>query len=114
VRILCAIRVDLTRSTAGFNTPTFVADAPGGGGKRDVHSHDHYDETTGIGVYWSPSVDESRVYLYFDPIDRLPDEGRDRWEDEDEHQLMVAEALSKAGLEDLEPAASFSAALTPA
>ncbi|HUY11073.1 MAG TPA: KamA family radical SAM protein, partial [Candidatus Dormibacteraeota bacterium] len=25
-------------STAGFNTPTFVCDAPGGGGKRDVHS----------------------------------------------------------------------------
>ena len=25
-------------STAGFNTPTFVVDAPGGGGKRDVHS----------------------------------------------------------------------------
>jgi lysine 2,3-aminomutase len=23
-------------STAGFNTPTFVVDAPGGGGKRDV------------------------------------------------------------------------------
>ena len=25
-------------STAGFNTPTFVVDAPGGGGKRDAHS----------------------------------------------------------------------------
>ena len=25
-------------STAGFNTPTFVCDAPGGGGKRDLHS----------------------------------------------------------------------------
>jgi len=100
-------------TTAGFNTPTFVVDAPGGGGKRDVHSYDHYDETTGIGVYRSPSVDERRVYLYFDPIDRLPDEGRDRWEDEDEHQLMVAEALSEAGLEELEPAASISDSLLP-
>jgi L-lysine 2,3-aminomutase len=27
-------------STAGFNTPTFVCDAPGGGGKRDVHSYE--------------------------------------------------------------------------
>ena len=25
-------------ATAGYNTPTFVCDAPGGGGKRDVHS----------------------------------------------------------------------------
>ncbi|MDW3195820.1 MAG: KamA family radical SAM protein [Cytophagales bacterium] len=28
--------------TAGFNTPLFVTDAPGGGGKRDVHSYDYY------------------------------------------------------------------------
>jgi hypothetical protein len=32
-------------ATAGFNTPTFVNDVPGGGGKRDVHSFEHYDET---------------------------------------------------------------------
>ena len=37
----------LRGSTAGFNTPTFVVDAPGGGGKRDVHSFEHYDRTTG-------------------------------------------------------------------
>ena len=37
--------------TAGFNTPLFVTDAPGGGGKRDVHSYDYYDETSGISVY---------------------------------------------------------------
>ncbi len=94
-------------ATAGFNTPTFVVDAPGGGGKRDVHSHDHYDETTGISVYTSPSVDERRVYLYFDPIDRLPEEGRERWEDPEERPIMVAEALSEAGLEDLEPATTL-------
>jgi lysine 2,3-aminomutase len=29
--------------TAGYNTPTFVVDAPGGGGKRGVHSFEHYD-----------------------------------------------------------------------
>ena len=33
-------------STAGFNTPTFVCDAPGGGGKRDVHSYEYYDRDT--------------------------------------------------------------------
>ncbi len=101
-------------ATAGFNTPTFVVDAPGGGGKRDVHSHDHYDEATGISVYRSPSVDESRVYLYFDPIDRLPDEGRERWEDPEERPVMMAEALSEAGLEDLEPATTLAESLVPA
>ena len=45
--------------TAGFNTPLFVTDAPGGGGKRDVHSYDYYNELTGISIYRSPSVDES-------------------------------------------------------
>src|SRR5690349_22263948 len=30
--------------TAGFNTPTFVVDAPGGGGKRDVRSEEHTSE----------------------------------------------------------------------
>ena len=101
-------------TTAGFNTPTFVVDAPGGGGKRDVHSYDHYDETSGISVYRSPSVDESRVYLYFDPIDRLPEEGRERWEDPEEHPAMVAEVLREAGLEDLEPAATVPDALVSA
>ena len=33
-------------STAGFNTPTFVVDAPGGGGKRDAHSFEYYDRET--------------------------------------------------------------------
>jgi lysine 2,3-aminomutase len=101
-------------TTAGFNTPTFVVDAPGGGGKRDVHSYDHYDETTGIAVYRSPSVDEGRVYLYFDPIDRLPEEGRERWEDPEEHPAMVAEALEAADLEDMEPAAAIPESPVPA
>src|SRR5215469_5978274 len=43
-------------ATAGFNTPTFLCDAPGGGGKRDVHSFDHYDRENGIAVYSAPSV----------------------------------------------------------
>src|SRR6185369_9561528 len=43
-------------TTAGFNTPTFVVDAPGGGGKRVCHSFEFYDRTTGISVYTAPSV----------------------------------------------------------
>lgn len=94
-------------STAGFNTPTFVTDAPGGGGKRDVHSFDHYDEVTGISVYRSPSVAEEKVYLYYDPMDRLPEEGRRRWADPAQHQAMVQEALEAAQLEDKDSATSL-------
>ncbi|MDC3959677.1 KamA family radical SAM protein [Polyangium jinanense] len=80
-------------STAGFNTPTVVVDAPGGGGKRDVHSYEFYDRTTGISIFEAPSVKPGQKYLYFDPIDRLPDEGRARWADPREHQAMIDEAM---------------------
>ena len=63
-------------STAGFNTPTFVVDAPGGGGKRDAHSFEHYDRETGISVYAAPAVHPGELYLYFDPIDSLSEESR--------------------------------------
>jgi len=89
-------------STAGFNTPTFVNDVPGGGGKRDVHSYDWYDEVTGVSVYRSPSVDEDKVYLYFDPIHLLPEEGRRRWADPAEHDAIVHEAVRAAGLVGME------------
>ncbi|MCA8945261.1 MAG: KamA family radical SAM protein, partial [Planctomycetes bacterium] len=91
-------------ATAGFNTPIFVNDVPGGGGKRDVHSYDYYNETTGVSVYRSPNVDEEKAYLYYDPIDQLPEEGQQRWGDESEHQAIIDEALKGAGLSDLEPA----------
>ena len=82
-------------STAGFNTPTFVVDAPGGGGKRDAHSFEHYDRTTGISVFESPSVKPGQRYMYFDPIDQLPPEGQARWADPREHTKMIDEALSQ-------------------
>lgn len=84
-------------STAGFNTPTFVVDAPGGGGKRDAHSYEHYDRVTGISVYQAPSVKPGQRYTYFDPIDQLPPEGRARWADPREHEVMLDEAMRAAG-----------------
>jgi lysine 2,3-aminomutase len=84
--------------TAGFHTPTFVVDAPGGGGKRDIHSFEHYDRTTGISVYRSPAVHAELAYLYFDPVDLLPKEGQERWARPAEHQRMVDEAIKAAGL----------------
>ncbi|MCB9625031.1 MAG: KamA family radical SAM protein [Sandaracinus sp.] len=83
-------------STAGFNTPTFVVDAPGGGGKRTVHSYEYYDQLTGISVYTAPSVKPGQVFLYFDPIDLLPEEGQARWADESEQAKMVDEAIEIA------------------
>lgn len=95
----CATTIEkhVRGSTAGFNTPTFVVDAPGGGGKRDAHSYEHYDRVTGISVYRAPSVKPGERYTYFDPIDQLPPEGQARWADPREHQPMVEEALRAAG-----------------
>jgi lysine 2,3-aminomutase len=87
--------------TAGFNTPLFVTDAPGGGGKRDVHSYDYYDKVTGISVYRSPSVDSSKLYLYFDPINSLPAEGRKLWEDNSLHDDLIQNAINKSGYKSL-------------
>jgi lysine 2,3-aminomutase len=82
--------------TAGFNTPTFVVDAPGGGGKRTASSYEHYDRTTGISVFAAPSVKPGKYFCYFDPIDQLSDEGRARWADSSEHPKMIDEAIERA------------------
>lgn len=86
---------------AGFNTPTFVVDAPGGGGKRDAHSYEHYNRTTGVSVWSAPSVKPGKYFYYFDPVDLLPEEGRKRWADPAEHDRMVEEAgkAAAAGIE---------------
>jgi lysine 2,3-aminomutase len=83
-------------ATAGFNTPAVVVDAPGGGGKRDAHSYEHYDRSTGISVYTAPAVHPGTVYFYFDPIDLLPAAGRARWADPAEQARMVEEARAAA------------------
>lgn len=90
--------------TAGFNTPLFVTDAPGGGGKRDVHSYDYYDRVTGISVYRSPSVDDTKLYLYFDPISSLPEKGQKLWEDESLHDDLIQNAIKASGFSNLTPA----------
>jgi lysine 2,3-aminomutase len=83
-------------STAGFNTPTFVVDAPGGGGKRDAHSYEYYDRETGVSVYTAPSVKPGRHFLYFDPLHQLSTTTQRRWQEPAEQQLMIDDAISKA------------------
>jgi lysine 2,3-aminomutase len=82
--------------TAGFNTPTFVVDAPGGGGKRDVHSFEHYNRETGISVFTSPSVHPDIYYFYFDPLHLLSPEVQVRWKSPAEQDAMMATALAQA------------------
>jgi lysine 2,3-aminomutase len=82
-------------ATAGFNTPTFVVDAPGGGGKRDAHSYEYYDRASGISVYTAPAVKKG-FFLYFDPVDTLPVDYQKRWADPVEAQKMVDAAINQA------------------
>lgn len=80
---------------AGYNTPTFVCDTPGGGGKRQVHSFEHYDRSTGVSVYTSPAV-KGGLFLYFDPVDTLEPSVQQRWKDEGEQATMIDDAVEVA------------------
>ncbi|GAC1659311.1 MAG: hypothetical protein NVS4B13_03740 [Candidatus Elarobacter sp.] len=84
-------------TTAGFNTPLFICDAPGGGGKRDVHSFDFYDRENGIAVYSAPSVKPGQSFLYFDPIDTLAPDAQARWAVPALQEAMIREAVARAG-----------------
>jgi len=84
-------------TTAGFNTPLFICDAPGGGGKRDVHSFEYYDRENGIVVYSAPSVKPGQSFLYFDPIDTLSPEAQARWAVPAIQERMIADAIARAG-----------------
>ena len=82
--------------TAGFNTPTFVLDTMGGGGKRDVHSYEHYDRQTGIAVFTSPAVRPGEFFFYYDPLDALDPLIVQRWSDPAERAAMRQAALEAA------------------
>ncbi len=82
--------------TAGFNTPAFVLDTMGGGGKRDVHSYEHYDRQTGIAVFTSPAVRPGEFFLYYDPLDALDPLIVQRWSDPAERAAMRQVALEAA------------------
>ena len=83
-------------STAGFNTPVFVVDAPGGGGKRDAHSFEYYDRETGISVFTAPAVKLGQHFMYFDPLDQLSESARRRWAIPHEQETMMQMALRRA------------------
>src|SRR5262249_6164442 len=81
--------------TAGFHTPTFVVDAPGGGGKRVAHSFEHYDRNTGISVFAAPSV-KAGFFLYCDTVDTRAPELEGRWKIKAEQDKMIEDAIAHA------------------
>ena len=81
--------------TAGFYTPTFVTDCPGGGGKRVSCSYEYYNRETGVSVYVAPSIKKNRAFLYFDPLSYLKEEIQEAWFDPKRAQEFCAEALSQ-------------------
>ena len=85
-------------ATAGFNTPTFVLDTMGGGGKRDVYSFEHYDREHGIAVYTSPIVRPGKPFLFFDPIDTLGASAQRRWGASAQRGEMLEAAIGAAGI----------------
>jgi lysine 2,3-aminomutase len=58
---------EIRGTIAGFMTPSFVVDLPGGGGKRLANSFDSYDETTGVSTWSAPGVAGTDVFTYHDP-----------------------------------------------
>ncbi len=100
LRTTLATGIDIEKAvrgaTAGFNSPVFVVDTLGGGGKRDAHSYDYYDRETGIAVFSSPNVDPKRQFFFFDPIRGLSPEVQRRWADPIEREKMKADASAKA------------------
>jgi lysine 2,3-aminomutase len=83
-------------ATAGFNIPAFVLDTMGGGGKRHVHSHEHYDRQSGIAVFSSPVVRPGQRFFFFDPIHELGAEAQSRWADAHERAAMIESVAEQA------------------
>ncbi len=81
--------------TAGFNVPTFVCDAPAGGGKREISSSEYYDEENGISVWMAPEVKPNELFLYFDPIHRLEPDAQARWQNAEARRGMVRAAMDR-------------------
>ena len=96
--VATAIRVEkrLRGAAAGFNTPLFVVDAPGGGGKRDAHSYEHYDRETGISVYTAPAVKKGEFFTYFDPLRSLDPDIQKAWHDPNKREQMLNDVVQTA------------------
>lgn len=75
------LETEIRGSIAGFMTPQFVVDLPGGGGKRLAASHVSYDRASGRSTFIAPAIKGKggakvdKTYEYWDPLSSL---SRDR------------------------------------
>jgi lysine 2,3-aminomutase len=95
VRTSIDLEKKLRGTTAGFNIPLFIVDTMGGGGKRDIHSFEHYNQQTGVSVYKAPAVKPGFFY-YVDPIRTLSPSVQVDWKDPFKREEMINDALSDA------------------
>jgi lysine 2,3-aminomutase len=89
----------LQGAIAGFNTPRMVCDAPGGGGKREISSYTLYDEEIGVSAWTSPTAKPGDIFYYYDPIEKLPKEGRDLWANDTEINRRLVKFKANAEAE---------------
>jgi lysine 2,3-aminomutase len=80
-------------ATAGFNTPTFVVDTPGG--KRDVHSVEFHESKYGVAVFTSPAVARGNQFYYFDPLRSLGYAGAMAWAVPDARENILAHVAAQ-------------------
>lgn len=90
---------ELRGTTAGFNTPLFIVDTPGG--KRDVHSVEFQDHKYGVSTFTSPAVSPGRHFHYFDPIRSLSQVGRDWWHTKSPEKILAS--VGRAASEQVLP-----------
>lgn len=68
LRDILHIESHVRGTIAGFMTPSFVVDLPGGGGKRLAATFESYDQTTGVSRFVAPGVKGDTVHEYHDPL----------------------------------------------
>jgi lysine 2,3-aminomutase len=87
---------ELRGTTAGFNIPLFIVDTMGGGGKRDIHSYEHYNRETGVSVYKAPAVKRDKLFTYLDPLRTLSPSVQADWKDPSKREEMLSAAFEQA------------------
>ena len=96
VRVAENLSQRIQGSTAGFNTPRVVCDAPGGGGKREISSYTLYDQEIGVSAWTSPTAKPGEIFYYYDPIHQLSNEGQALWANEPEINRRLAKFKAEA------------------
>lgn len=70
---ILSLESNIRGTIAGFMTPSFVVDLPGGGGKRLAGSYESYDRASGVSTFRAPAVkDQEKLYYYHDPLWSIP------------------------------------------